>query len=1015
MTVALCPIVSLVLARLRQRAAPTALAIAAVAAATALIGIVAGIALVATDITLSRSLAGTGADRPVVRTSTYSPSSRDATTVAATAATALEGLTGPFDPTVRGVLVHELLDLDAPVFELIVAVDDPGPWTTLVEGRLPAPCLDGVRCEAVLLAEDPGVVPLAEAHPAPDLRFTIVGRGLIDRAIPFGDLDQRGPFGDEPGGGQYQTGRASPAVLLVNGVDAIATSPALEGTGRTYLWTTPLQVDAVHPWTVEDLRGTVERTARALAADRAGFGVTSPLGAIDETLARAAVARDRSLLVLSLGIATLLAFAVYLALVSRDDVRAEIERLDALGARRWDRWLFVALEAAVPVVIGGLAGWLLAAGGVALIALWTGTDLVQIVAGALFDPGVIAAVIAVPALAMAATAVAVAPGMAGASVIRIVVAVAITGAVLLGWPLIAGTAGAPSAGGMGPVLILLPASLAFLVALALAAGARPLARAAARRSTGRPLAIRLALLSIAREPSRPAATVTLLAFSVGAIVFASGWTASLDRSIEDGAAYRSGLDLRVTELGTGASISGSVVPISRYSTLGGDVRAVPVYRDAATADAQGRTQILAIPPNALGLLPGWRADFADAPLADLAARLDIDAPAEGWVQRGHRLGADATELELRFRWEGRPLRLEALVATTDGDTVTVHLGDIDASMHDVRAALPASARGGLLTTLILRNPGLVKGSGHQDELRRATVTWLGLDGLVDERPIDVEIFTTAAHVVRAPATTDDLRLPAIVSPDLAAEAGPDGALDLQVTPDGVVRLRVVGVARRMPTMVEPTPRFVVVPLDPWLVAVATAIPGAGRPNEMWLDIPDDPARRAAVRGALADDPFRFAQVIDREARIAADRDDPLRIGIIWTLIAAAAAGLALALGGLLLGTATDLADRRGEAADLEAQGVAPSILRGLATTRTAVLVSVGAVAGMAVGVLLSAVVIGALPLTADGLVPIPPLVASVSVPAVLALVGGLIGGVVIVASGMARRTYGRRSLADGDA
>ncbi len=1009
------PIASLVLARLRHRAGPTVLAIAAVAAATALIGVVAGIALVATDATLARSLAGTGADRPVMRTSTFSPSSRDAAAVAATAESALGVLSGLFDPSIRGVLVHELLDLDAPVFELIVAVDDPGPWTTLVEGRLPAPCIDGTRCEAVLLAEDPGSVPLAVAHPAPDLRFTIVGRGQIDRGVPFGDLDQRGPYGDEPGGGQYQTGRASPAVLLVNGVDAIATSPALEGTGRTYVWTTTLRVDAVHPWTVEELRDSIDRTNLALAADRAGFRVTSPLAEIDDTLARAEVARERSLLVLSLGVATLLAFAVYLALVTRDDVRAEIARLVALGARRRDRWLFVILESAAPVVVGAVVGWSLAVLGVLVIARWTGAQPLEIVTGAVLAPWVIGAVIAVPALSMVATAAAVAPGSPGASILRLAAAVAITGAVLLGWPLLTGTTGVGAVGDAGPILVLLPAFLAFLVALALAASARPLARAVARRSAGRPLAIRLALLSIAREPSRPAATMTLLAFSVGAIVFASGWTSSLDQGIRDGAAYRAGLDLRVTELGTGASISGSVVPIDRYASLGADIEAVPVYRDAAIGDVQGRTEILAIPPSALSSLPGWRADFSDTTLPDLAARLEMEPPAGGWAVRGHRLADDATELDLRFTWEGHPLRMEALVATTGGDTVTVHLGDINASMREVRASLPASARGGLLTALILRNPGLVKGSGHQDELRRATVTWSGLDGLVDERPIDVEIFTTSAHVIRAPAVTDDLRLPAIVSPDVAAEAGPDGILDLQVTADAVVRLQVVGVARRMPTIVEANPRFVVVPLDPWLVAIAAAIPGAGRPTEMWLDVPDDPARLAGVRATLAEAPFRFAQVIDREARIAADRDDPLRVGIVWTLIAAALAGLALAIGGLLLGTATDLADPRGEAADLEAQGVAPAILRHLATIRTAVLVSVGALAGTAVGLLLSAVATGALPLTADGLVPIPPLVATASAPTLVVLVGGLIGAVVAVAAAMARRVYGRRRPTGSDA
>ena len=317
-----------------------------------------------------------------------------------------------------------------------------------------------------------------------------------------------------------------------------------------------------------------------------------------------------------------------------------------------------------------------------------------------------------------------------------------------------------------------------------------------------------------------------------------------------------------------------------------------------------------------------------------------------------------------------------------------------------------------MTALILRNPGLVKGSGHQDELRRATITWLGLTGLVTEDPVDVEIFTTAAHIVRAPALTDGLRLPAIVSPDLAARAGANGELDLRMTADAAIGLRVAGVAKFMPTVVRDAPRFVAVSIEPFLVALAAAVPGAGRPNEMWLDVPDDPSRLEAVRSALREDPFRFAQVTDRAFMIAQRNDDPLSVGILWTLVAAALAGLLLAIGGLLLGAVTDLADPRGEAADLEAQGVSPSVLRQVATTRMAVLAGAGAVAGTGVGLVLAAVVTGALSLTADGLVPIPPLVGVVPLATVAFLVGAVVVVVLTVTAGLASRAYGAATLGE---
>ena len=233
------PVVALVAARTRRRGATTALSIAAIGMATALVAVVAGIGLVAADATLARALATTGADRPVVRVSDFSSSGRDAAQTASTADGILADLDPYTDPVVRGVLFHQLVDRETPVVDLIAAVDDPGPWLELSEGRLPAPCVDGLACEAVLLSRDPAPDGFDVAVPTEGMALTIVGRGQLDPAVPFGDLDQRGPVGDEPGGGQYQTSRASPAVILVDGVDAMAASPLLDGTGRTYIWARP--------------------------------------------------------------------------------------------------------------------------------------------------------------------------------------------------------------------------------------------------------------------------------------------------------------------------------------------------------------------------------------------------------------------------------------------------------------------------------------------------------------------------------------------------------------------------------------------------------------------------------------------------------------------------------------------------------------------------------------------------------------------------------------------------------
>jgi hypothetical protein len=590
---------------------------------------------------------------------------------------------------------------------------------------------------------------------------------------------------------------------------------------------------------------------------------------------------------------------------------------------------------------------------------------------------------------------------------------ALTAIVVLTWQL--ATTGALDASTLGgavtsPVVVLLPPALAFLAAMVLTTALPPVLRTLSRRLDRAPLPVRLSLLSISREPGRPAATLTLLAFSLGAIVFATGWAASLQRGIEDESAYRSGLDLRVAELGTNLSISRSVVPVDRYATLGDDVTAVPVLREASTSQPGGRVEIVGLDPAALPTLPGWRSDFSSTSVDELADRLRVPAPSDGWHVNGHRLPADESRIVLRFRYAGDSTRLDAIVVTKDGDSTRIPLGTIRDGMTEASAQLPDSAIGGVLTTLIFGNDRIVAGSGHQHEVFAARVAFERLDGLVDGQPIDLEIFTVGTVLIRAPQATDGLVLPAIVSPDLSRDARPDGSFDLHMG-NAAIPLRVVGVAERAPTVVDPAPRFAIVPLEPFLVAVSSAVPGSGRPNEMWISAPN-PDRLAEIRTALGHPPFRFAEVTSRADLVAERAGDPLSQAIIWALLVAAVAGLTLSVGGLVLGAVTDLRDERGELADLEAQGVPPSALRWHALARTAWLAIGGGVAGLAAGILLAAFATSALALDAEGRQPIPPLLVVLPTLPIAAVVIGVLVVVLGSVAWLARRTYGRATLGE---
>ena len=822
----------------------------------------------------------------------------------------------------------------------------------------------------------------------------------------IGSLDQRGPFGARPLNDQ-QTGDNAPAVVLVRGVDALTGDGPLGRTGRTYVFTAPTRPDAVHPWTAGAFAAAVAELTRRLADDDAGFSVASPVPTIDDQLARAEAARGRLLLIGSLGVAILLAFAIFAALVARADLAAEVGRLSAVGARRRDRVGLVATEALLPSLLGGLIGWVLGSAVVALLAAWQSVQVGPVLAGTTLSPAAIGGAVVVVAVTAIAVLAVTMPGLPRAGALRTAAAIAITAGVLLGWQF--ATSGALGAATLAaslasPLVVLLPPVLAFLVALGFLALLPPLLRGLSGRLRRAPLEVRLSLLSIAREPDRPAATLTLLAFSIGAIGFALGWSASLRGGIEDAAAYRSGLDLRVVELGTGLSISQSVVPVARYEALGDAVTAVPVYRSATEVPPAGRVELLALPPEVIPGLPGWRSDFSSSSAAALAQALTVAPPATGWTEAGRQLDPGVEDLVVRLHYTGDPLKLDAVVRTPGGDHARVSFGIVTDGTEIVRSPLPAEAIGGTLTALVFSNDRIIAGPSHQGELRRATVTFPDLGDLVPPTPIDLEVFTVSTETIRAPQVTDGLVIPAIVSPGLAAAVDHDGLLRLRVGTGRSIDVRVVGTANHFPTVVAPDPQFVVVPYGPYMVALDAALPGVARPSEMWLQL-RDAAREPAVLEALRLPPFRFPAITGRSDLVATQSGDPLSQAIVWALVAAAAAGLVLSVGGVLLGAVSELRDGRGELADLEAQGVAPSTLRRLALARTAWLAGGGSIAGLVVGILLTIAATSTLAIGAAGTASIPPLAIVIPIAPILALVAGLFALVVGAVGWLAGRAY----------
>ncbi len=543
---------------------------------------------------------------------------------------------------------------------------------------------------------------------------------------------------------------------------------------------------------------------------------------------------------------------------------------------------------------------------------------------------------------------------------------------LIAWRVLGGVdVGAVGGSLDAPILALLPATIGLTIAAIALLIVPRLLRRLAMAGHRFALPIRLALLSVARDPARPAATLTLLAFGLGGLVFAVADAATLQGGIADRAAFETGGDLRVSEAGTELTLTATVIPTARYANLGAGVRAWPVAHAETVAAGSTPVTMLGLPPASLPLLRGWRADASSTDVSALARAIEVDG---AFAVPGHQLPATVTTLRIELTHSGDPVDLWAIIETANGDAARVLLGTARFPSDTLSTPIPAAAVGGRITAILVGEGRLIAGQDHPAKLAKATLSFSGLDGLIDARPIDVQANGINVDVIRGPLATDNLVLPAIVSPDIAALAArsPDGVVPMTLGGRALTRIRVVGVANRFPTLLDADRSFAVVAIDPFVTALDGAAPGAGHPDEAWIRV-DDPARVADTIATLRQPPFRRMSILDRRDIAAQALADPFSTSILTAFAAAAIAGLVLAALGLALGTAADLGDETGELRDLEAQGLGPRALRRQVGIRTGLLAVGGVVSGLLVGIALTAIVTGRIGVTADVATPVPPL------------------------------------------
>lgn len=892
---------------------------------------------------------------------------------------------------------------------LVLALDDVDHWVSLVDGRLPAPCTGGQRCEAVAVNQPfhIGSQPPTTVSVVGDIELDVVGTVELSDAFP---LELPGTAG-EP--------------LVVNGA-GLANAAGTADYPRTSFWIAQLDPDRFHAWAMADVEARLGEMQREMALTDAAMTLETPGRAFGQVADQAAVANGRIVFVGSLVVAVLFAFAFFAAAIDRDDLRAEYRRLVAAGARRRHLVTLIATEALLPSLAGAILGWVLAIAAVMALARVQGGASLDLLFGSLLTPDATMAMAAAALVLTIAVAIGLHPAAGRFLGGRTIGLMALPVVAVLVWDRIVGgsiAAGDLASGAAGPGTVLLPGLLGLAVILASLAVLPPLFRRLAGRSRRLPLALRLAVLSIARDPLRPAATLTLLGFSFGSALFGLSYGATLRQGATDAAAFTTGMDIRVAQPGFQSDFVRRVIDPVRSGALGPGLAITPIVSLPGQTATSTDVDLIGIDAAAIPRLRGWRPDFSDRTAEQL--RDAIVQPGD-WRLPGHTIPLGARSIAITMTANLGPdartvgIVVRAIVDTADGGFRTVNLGNLKDGRRTYQGPLFTPAQQDAepadqpvdwrVVAIVASLPDLENGFGP-DVTLTATLNLEGLPELADPaQAIHVELASDRnAQVIRGPVRTDGLILPAIVAPTLLEQRDSAGQLSIALPNGLLLHLRPVASARLFPTATDPLRVPVVVDAAPLLQEMNAFDPGVGVPTEALISTPDDAATAAAV-AALGKDPFPKLLVASRPALEAAAANDPFAVGMAATLLVGAVAGLVLALAGMLLAALAELRDERGELADLEEQGLPPAALRRLTTLRSVLVLVLALFAGTILGLGLAWFTASTVSVGLDQQPPMPPLVLVVPWLPVAGLAAGLAAAVAGGTLVLGLRRFGERRL-----
>jgi hypothetical protein len=850
------------------------------------------------------------------------------------------------------------------------AADDLGRFVKLVSGRLPSVCRPS-HCE-VLRLEGTGPIPST-----PYLKLIEVGRGALKPEAPFAPFVLPAPPTEMVARAvRYHTPPPSP-IVIANGVAGLSHNRELETFYRSYAWFLPIGAGDVHPWAVDSFARIVLQLRAQFESSSDQFSVTAPTDTLAAAAGSSHAAARRLLLLGGEGGALLIAFTILAAAALRRDTTDARRRLTWFGARRWQVELFTLAESGAVATAATLVGWILGGAVAAYVASRAGSPPGEVVTHALLSQGGVAAAAGVAVAAGLLLYLTVrAPGVQFGRLAFTPLDAAAAGAVaivLVGWA--RGSVGADqlagSSGGTSAFLLLVPALVVFAAAVVAARLLAPALRAVGHAGRRGPISLRLAAASLTRNPGHAAIAATFLVASLGLALFAVAYRSTLERGQRDEAAFAVPASSILSEdlLQLVPVLHGDPPPGIQALRLSGNVPSGATF------------SFLGLPASRLGEVGGWRADFASRPLPALGAVL---APTRDMSLRttslppGRRFALPVTA------HAGDDVVVRAFFRSRLDDYTAVSLGHTSGA-HPVLLHGRVPFRHATLDRLEvdIMNNGRISanaGTGIQPSakgtirfgvprvdgipVRRAFRGWVGTGGVSGTPARIGYVLTpdlTGVFRPRQPADGSPLRV--LATPRVAAEAGPNGIIPLQVEGEQIPA-RVVGIVQRFPSV---SGDAVVADRVTASTLLDTHSPGLGTTDEIWVNgttSPDAPQLTVQSHAAVL-------------ARLQAD---PLARGALLTLAGTAAVALLLALVGLLLSVVGDVRDDRGELFDLEAQGASPATIRAHLRLRALLVAVFGIAGGLVLGAILSSLVISLVSVTAGAARPEPPLRLSLDLP-----------------------------------